>query len=127
MNYIGTIIEEGLEDKTVLKKVRILSTKVEPIEEAHQTPWLKQWTLHKVEIDETKADEIAEEISKNIDSGHSHSWYVDYKNENWHYIIFPHKIFKIGRADAAGYLEAKKYGIALGIPPNQVDFSPDIG
>lgn len=126
MNYKGTIIEESLENADVLKKVRILSTKVEPIEDAHQTPWLKQWTLHKVEIDEEKAEEVAKEISESIDSGHSHSWYADYKNEKWHYIIFPHKIFKIGRFDAKGYLEAKKYGIALGIPPYQVDFSPDI-
>ncbi len=126
MNYKGTIIEESLENTDVLKKVRILSTKVEPIKEAHHTPWLKQWTLHKVEIDEAKADEVADEISQNIDSSHSHSWYADYKNAKWHYIIFPNKIFKIDRADTAGYLEAKKYGVALGIPKQQVDFSPDI-
>ena len=126
MNYKGTIIEESLENKEVLEKVRILSTNVESIEESHQTPWLKQWTLHKVEIEEDKAEEAAKGISKNIDSGHSHSWYADYKNEKWHYIIFPHKIFKIARADVKGYSEAKKYGISLGIPPYQVDFSPDI-
>lgn len=126
MNYQGAIIEESLENKEVLKKLKILSTKVEPIEEAHQTPWLKQWTLHKIEIDEEKADEVAQEISQSIDSSHNSSWYADYKNEKWHYIIFPHKIFKIERNDKAGYLEAKNYGLSLGIPSHQVDFSPDI-
>lgn len=126
MNYKGTIIEESLENTEVIKKVTILSTEVEEVTESFKTPWLKQWTLHKVEIEEDKADEVAEDISKCIDTEHSHSWYADYKNDKWHYIIFPNKIFKIGRADEDGYQEAREYGMSLGIPEHQVDFSPDI-
>jgi len=126
MNYLGTIIVESLENKSVLDDVKILSTKIEEVEDEHHTPWLKQWTLHKVEIPEKKAQEVAEKISGIIDSSHSHSWYADYKNDAWHYIIFPHKIFKIVRGDEKGYAEARKYGIALGIPAHQVDFSPEI-
>ncbi|MDD5068733.1 MAG: hypothetical protein PHN89_04000 [Candidatus Pacebacteria bacterium] len=58
MNYKGTIIEESLAKKDVFKDIKILSTKVEDVVEKHQTPWLKQWTLHKVEISEDKAEEI---------------------------------------------------------------------
>lgn len=126
MNYKGTIIEESLEDKDVLGDVKILSTKVEPVVKAHQTPWLKQWTLHKVEVDEDKVDEVSKKISESIDSKHNHSWYADYKNDKWHYIIFPNKIFKIDRKDAGQYAQARKYGISLGIPEYQVDFSPGI-
>ncbi|MEK7142784.1 MAG: hypothetical protein AAB785_01105 [Patescibacteria group bacterium] len=126
MNYKGTIIEESLENKDVLKNVKILSTKVESVIKEHQTPWLKQWTLHKVEVDEDIVDELSEKISHSIDSKHNHSWYVDYKNEKWHYIIFPNKIFKIDKTDVQQYAEARKYGISLGIPEYQVDFSPDI-
>ena len=126
MNYKGSIIEESLEDIKVLKDVKILSTKVEQVVEKHQTPWLKQWTLHKVEISEEKADEIADKLSRSLDRKHGGSWYADYKNDKWHYIIFRNKIFKIARDDAKGYAQAKKYGISLGIPEYQVDFSPDI-
>ncbi|MBM2820391.1 MAG: hypothetical protein HW405_151 [Candidatus Berkelbacteria bacterium] len=126
MNYIGTIIEESLEDKSILENVKILSTKVEDVTEKHQTPWLEKWTLDKVEVEESKVDEVSQKISESIDESHDHPWYADYKNKDWHYIIFPHKIFKIARADASGYAAAKRYGISLGIPEYQVDFSPDI-
>src|SRR3990170_3590320 len=97
MNYKGTIIEESLEVKDVLKDVKILSTEVEDVTDEHQTPWLKKWTLHKVEVDKNKVEEVSEKISRSIDSEHNHSWYADYKNNKWHYIIFPNKIFKIER------------------------------
>ncbi len=64
MNYKGTIIEEGLEEKSVLTDVKILSTKTEEVMEEHQTPWLRQWTLYSVEIPEEKAKEVAEKISQ---------------------------------------------------------------
>lgn len=43
MNYKGVIIKESLENNDVLKTVKILVTKIEPITEKHKTPWLKQW------------------------------------------------------------------------------------
>ena len=126
MNYQGTIIEERLENTVVLKEIKILSTKIEPIEDAHQTPWLKQWTLHKVEIPESNAESIAEKLSHLIDTSHQSSWYADYKNEQFHYIIFRDKVFKVDRTEKEQYDEATKYGISLGIPDYQVNFSKDI-
>ena len=124
-NYKGVIIEESLAKKDVLKKVKIVSTKVEKITDEHQTPWLSQWTLHTVEIPESKAQTIAEEISKSLDYSHNSSWYADYKNDTHHYIIFRDKIFYIDRKSKEQYDEAKRYGISLGIPEYQVDFAPD--
>ena len=44
-NFNGVIIEESLENKDVLRKVKILKTDIEPVTEGHKTPWVKQWTL----------------------------------------------------------------------------------
>jgi hypothetical protein len=125
-NYNGTIIEESLANKDVLKKVKIISTKVEPITDEHKTPWLSQWTLHAVEIPENEAQGVAEEISKSLDYSHNSSWYADYKNDTHHYIIFRDKIFYIVRKSKEQYDEAKRYGISLGIPEYQVDFHPEV-
>ncbi|MFH0969297.1 MAG: hypothetical protein V1804_02215 [Patescibacteria group bacterium] len=125
MVYQGVIIEESLEDKKVLKKVKILSTKVEDVVEKHQTPWLKKWTLHTVEIPENKEKEIAGEISKTLENKHT-SWYADFKNNDTHYIIFRDKVFKIDRISKEQYEEATKYGISLGIPSYQVNFAPNV-
>lgn len=123
-NYQGVIIEESLENKDVLTQIEILKTKVEPVVEKHKTPWLKQWTLHTVEILEDKADEIANQLGRDLDS--EHSWYADFKNETTHYIIFKNRVFKIDRTSKEQYDAAKNYGISLGIPPYQVDFHPEV-
>ncbi len=121
-SFIGVIIEESLEDKNILKKIKIIQTKVEKVTEKHQTPWIEQWTLHTVEISKAKVDKIAEEISKCLDS--EHDWYADFKTDKIHYIIFRNKVFKIDRTSKKQYDRAKKYGISLGIPEYQVDFKP---
>ncbi|OGV91672.1 hypothetical protein A3A66_02030 [Microgenomates group bacterium RIFCSPLOWO2_01_FULL_46_13] len=124
MNYKGIIIAESLEDSSLLKEVRILDTKVEPITPEHKTPWLKQWTLNTVEIPEDIAQIIAEKISQSFDRKHP-DWYADYKNDKYHFIIFSGKIFKVDLANPVLYKDAKAYGISIGIPEYQVDFVPE--
>jgi len=124
MNYKGVIIEESLENKDILKDVKILETKVEEVTEEHKTPWIKQWTLHTVEIPENQAKDVAEKISKLLDS--KHDWYADFKGDTHHYIIFRDKVFYIDRKSKEQYDEAKRYGISLGIPEYQVDFHPEV-
>jgi hypothetical protein len=127
MPYRGVIIEESLADKSLLKDIKIVSTKVEPVTsgDKHATPWIGQWTLHTVEVPEEKAALLAESISHALDKDHAHAWYADYKTETDHYIIFSEKVFHItDRASKDQYDEAARYGVGLGIPPYQVDFSP---
>jgi hypothetical protein len=123
-NFNGVIIEESLENKSVLQKVKIVKTKIEKVTEEHKTPWIKQWTLHTVEIIENQADKIAEDLSKSLDS--EHDWYADFKNNKFHYIIFRNKIFKVDRSKPEQYKAVTKYGLSLGIPDYQLDFSPHI-
>jgi len=123
-NFNGVIIEESLENKDVLQKVKIIKTKVEEVTEEHKTSWIKQWTLHTVEILENQANEIAEDLSKSLDS--KHDWYADFKNDKFHYIIFCNKIFKVDRSKPEQYNKVVKYGLSLGIPDYQLDFTPHI-
>ena len=123
-NFSGVIIKESLEYKDVLQKVKIIGTKVEEVTEEHKTPWIKQWTLHTVEILENQADEIAEDLSNSLDS--KHDWYADFKNDKFHYIIFRNKVFRIDRSKPEQYQDVTKYGVSLGIPDYQLDFSPHI-
>lgn len=125
MNFKGIIIEESLSDKSILNDIKILKTKVEKVTPEHKTPWLKQWTLHTVEIDNERAKEVAKKLSENLDTAHN-NWYADFRNKNFHYIIFKDKIFKIDRSKSEEYKAATTYGISLGIPSYQVDFSPGI-
>lgn len=119
-NYVGVIIEESLENTDVLDKIKILSTDISPVTEANATPWLEVWTLHTVEIAENSVDTTAELLAKSLDTkGH---WYADFRNEEYHYIIFRDKIFRVNRSDSAQYAQVKEYGISKGIPDYQLDF-----
>ncbi len=122
MNYKGVIIEESLSNKDVLEDVVILSTKVEQVTEKHATPYLKQWTLHRVEVGEEKADEIAEKLSNSLEKEHA-DWYADFENDKYHYIIYPNKVFKVDLLNPVLYKDAREYGISIGIPEYQVNFS----
>lgn len=123
MDYKGVIIEESLGDKAVLHKVKITNTKVEPITPKHKTPWLTKWTLHTIAIPEESSEKIAEEISRSFDPEHPH-WYADFKNDMYHFIIYAGKIFKVDLHNPILYKRAKEYGMSIGIPEYQVDFTP---
>lgn len=123
-NFKGVIIEESLVNTSVLKDVKVVSTDVEEVTEEHKTPWIKRWTMHNVEIDADKADNVALQLSKLLDT--EHNWYADFKNNTTHYVIFTNKVFKINRSKKEEYEEATQYGISIGIPDYQVDFSDSI-
>jgi hypothetical protein len=126
MNYKGVIIEESLENLDVLKGIRILNTEIEPVTEKHKTPWIKRWTMHTVEISEDEAGSFAVNVSKSLDSKHRSNWYADFRNDKIHYVIFRDKVFAVDRSKKEQYGEVVKYGVSVGIPDYQLDFSPVI-
>lgn len=99
-HYQGVVIEESLRDKSVLKKFTITSTKVEPVTDEHKTPWLKQWTLHTVEVPETEIISINQAVSKALEPNY---WYADFKNNAYHFVIFPGKVFRLDRSKPEQY------------------------
>ncbi|HLC59183.1 MAG TPA: hypothetical protein VJH34_01520 [archaeon] len=126
MNFHGDIIEESLEDKSVLKDVKVLKTRVSTVTSQYKTPWLKHWTLHTVEVPEDKVESVAKKLSVCIDDNHKSSWYIDFKNDRLHYIIFRNKVFKVNLSKKDPYGDAIKYGISLGIPDSQLDFDSGV-
>jgi len=120
------IIEESLENKSILGELRILETEVEKVTDRSKTPWLKLWTKHTVEVPEADAQAVAERLARIIDRKHGGSWYADFKNQRFHYIIFRDRIFKVDRRSKQQYDEVNRFGEALGIPSYQLDFSPQI-
>lgn len=124
MDYKGIVIEESLKDTSALQSVKILETVVEDVVEDHKTPWIKQWTMHTVEVSADQVDSFSEKMSRALED--EHNWYADFKNDVKHYIVFQGKVFVVDRASPEQYEAVKKYGMSLGIPDYQLDFSPNI-
>lgn len=119
-NYEGVIIQESLIDTRVLGSLTILKTDVEDVTVRHKTPWIKQWTLHSVAIRNYQADNVAETLSQTLDP--EHAWFADFKNKDFHYIIFRNKAFKVDRSKPEQFQEVRKFGITIGIPDYQLNF-----
>lgn len=122
MDYKGIVIEESLSSKKLLSKLKVLERRKEKVTEWHNTPWLHQWTFAMIQVPEEKADHFAEKLRLSIEQEHGGAWYIDYKNEKTHYIIFPHKVFKVDRQHPEEYEAVRRYGMSLGIPRHQLDF-----
>ena len=121
MNFKGTIIEESLADKSILDGIKIHSQEIEEVTPRHNTPWVKQWTLDTIEIADEDADMVAENLSRAFDTTHT-GWYIDFKNDVFHFIIFPNKVFKVVITAPNMYKTVRDYGQTLGIPFYQMEF-----
>lgn len=121
MNYAGTIIEESLSKKNVLASLKILSQKVERTSLDHKTPWIPKWTIDQVEISENVAEDLAQQLSRSIDPKHPQAWYIDFRNDFYHFLIFAGKVFKLDRSSKEEYNEAIDFGINFGIPKHQME------
>ncbi len=120
MNYRGIIIEESLVNTDIIKNFQLISQEIEKVEEAHETPWLEQWTCDEVEIADDQIDQAVEELSRLIDTEHIGNWYCDFKNEDWHYVVFSNKVFKIDRKDKEDYAAMREYAMGIGLPEHQL-------
>lgn len=121
--FRGTIILESLDNFNILKDCRIVFTEISKVVEAHGTPWLTQWTKHKVEIYGLKEARVfADNISKSFDPNHGGSWYADFNDGETVFIIYPNKIFEFKWNNQKVIDQAREYGIKIGIPEYQVSF-----
>lgn len=118
--YRGIIIEESLKDQSLLNTVRIIGTEIESVTAGHRTPWLKEWTLDEVEIDDEAIKSFVRKVQNSIETEHK-SWFADFKGDQDHYVVFPDKIFFIDHRRNDSYDKAISYGVALGIPRNQIE------
>ena len=124
MGYIGVIIEESLSDKSAMEGLNIVSTRVEKVEAQHETPWLEKWTLHTVEIPANEAEMVADKLAKSFDMEHIGNWYADFRNDEYHYVIYPNKVFKLDRRKKSDFDEMGEYALSIGLPKSQlIDFS----
>ena len=118
--YSGVVIEESLANKEALNGLNIVRQDVEQVAEAHETPWLAQWTCDTIEIPESEIETVTQKLSEAIDTQYIGNWYCDFKNSEWHYVVFSGKIFKIDRKSPEGYDEMRAYALSIGLPEHQL-------
>jgi hypothetical protein len=120
MNYKGVIIEESLDDSIIIKELEVIETYVSKTTVREETPWLEQWTIQTVLIPENKINDYTKRLSELIDTNHCENWYCDFRNEEFHYVVFSNKIFKLDKNKKQDYHEMREYAIGIGLPEHQL-------
>jgi hypothetical protein len=104
--YQGTIIEESLENKGILRNLAVLSSRLSEDGE---------WHMYKVQVTEDQIKELSKHIKPR--KWYAHFWYKDDV-----IVIFKDRIFRFLYSDKATWRDAIMYGISVGIPEEQLDF-----
>lgn len=109
--YHGIIVKEGLKDRLVLDRMKILGMKKG-----------EKWTLLRVGVDETKVDEVLGLIQKNLVT-EPESYYAHFYRNRELVVVFPKKVFHL-TPERETWQPAIDYGKSIGIPEKQLDFKP---
>ncbi len=112
MVWKGVIIEESLEDKSLLGMVKIVDTEVDKLEEENRI-----MTFYKIEVTDEFKDKFIQRAIKSVKEG----FYLHLVKDKVMYVIFKDKMFKFSK----GYPEletARNYGKSVGIPEKQMPF-----
>jgi hypothetical protein len=114
----GMIIEESLEDMSILDGLTVTKTEIEKIDNAVEGQ-PSTWTMHSFEIGEAEAADFAEKLSKSLKQG---KWYVDFKSDKEFYVVFASKVTHYMLGDKTGKQQAVDYARSVGIPESQLDW-----
>jgi len=109
-DYIGTIVEESLEDNRILNDIEIIQVRISKEENSAE-----RWHLYKVRV----SKEDIERLSKYIKAS---KWYMHFWDGRDIIAIYKDKIFEFNYDDKTTWKEAVDHGRSQGIPDEQLDF-----
>jgi hypothetical protein len=118
----GTLIAESLRVGTTLADLRLTVRKISRYRAGGTTPRQPDiWTTLDFEADDSDARELAQVFAEVLDD--QPGWYVNFQSPAESFVVFPGKIFRYPRGDAAGRAAAQAHGRQLGIPEPQLDWT----
>jgi len=78
------------------------------------------WSVLEFTVEDAYAEALAEVLTGVLDQP---GWYVDFRNEEEIFVVFPGRVFRYRRGDDAARAEAQAFGRELGIPEQQLDWA----
>lgn len=112
--YRGAIVEESLLDPGVLGSFKVLETTV-----TDDPDPADRWTIRTVEAARAQIESLAASLKPR-------GWYAHFWDEGRNILaVFPGKVFSFAEGDAAGRQDAVDFGLAIGVPREQLDFLID--
>ena len=110
----GSMILESLQVGTRLSGLNLRVREIYRFRQENPGPGQPGlWGVLEWEADEADAAEIATAFSEVLDQP---GWYVDFRSDRETFVVFPGRVFRYRRGDAAGRAEALAHARSLQIP-----------
>ena len=116
MVWKGVIIEESLEDKTLLDMVNIVGTREATLKQEEERGVMH---LHLFEVEDAKRTDFVEKAKSAI----KQSWYIHIAKDETIVVIFKNKSFEFSVDEEDKVQEAKDYAMSIGINAAQIGFT----
>jgi hypothetical protein len=117
----GAILAESLRPGTELTGhgMRVLQISRYEVSDAaeYQPP---VWTLIEFEAPASAAQALADGLARSLLAP---GWYVNWNSDTEATVVYPGKIFRYPRGDAAGRAAAQEHGRSVGVPEPQLDWT----
>lgn len=107
-NYHGIIVDAGLKNAALLKKLNVLSTQK-----------VEDWILYKIDVKETKLQKVITLLKSQL----KEKFYTHFYRDTELIVVFPDQIFHTTTNDS-DWNQIVKHGLSKGIPREQLDFKP---
>jgi hypothetical protein len=116
----GTLIAESLRVGTVLEDLGLTVRKISKYRAGGTTSDQPEiWTTLDFEAEEAMAEDLAQAFAGALDQP---GWYVNFESPAENFVVFPGRVFRYPRGDAAGRAAAQAHGRRLAIPEPQLDW-----
>jgi len=118
--FSGVLIAESLRSGTTLDRLSIVVRRIRRVSQPDATAdQPSTWTLIEFELDGADGDAFAQTLAASLDAP---GWYADFRSATDSFVVFPNRVFRYARGDAAARSEAAAFGRSLGIPESQLDW-----
>jgi hypothetical protein len=119
--YEGVLILESLRVGTELSAIPMVVRKISRYDvSTASTDQPPVWSVLEFEVADGQAEALAKEFAAALDAP---GWYADFHDDKEIFVVFPGRVFRYPRGDAAARAEAQAFGRELSIPEPQLDWT----
>ncbi len=118
----GTLLAESIRVGTELRIDGLIVTNIFRKDFPDEPPGMPTtWTFIEFQAEDDQAGELARKLAGVLIA--EGGWYADFGVGDDHVVVFAGKVFRYRKGDEAGCAEATEYGLSVGCPADQLDWT----